>query len=84
MITMACEEPSKTDDSQVTYTPAEAVEYLRVHRGITVTVGALRQWRKRGFAQTKRVYSQGSIWTKSELDAVTPPPRSRARRDEKP
>ena len=64
------------------YTPAEAVEYLREQRGISVTVGGLRQWRNRGFAKIdpERTHTQITLWTKKELDSIQPPPGTNTKR----
>src|SRR5258708_24789933 len=58
-------------------TPEEAATYLRTERGILYSVASLRNLRRRGRAESKGVKSRTTLWTKAELDAITPTSRTR-------
>ena len=64
-------------EDQEIFLPAEAVEYLKNKRGIIISVAGLRQRRKRGTAKTARVGKRTSLWTKEELDAIQPSPKTK-------
>lgn len=70
------------EEDKELYLPSEAVEYLKKERGIIITVAGLRQRRQRGTASTGRVSKRTALWTREELDAIQPSPRTK-RVDEK-
>jgi hypothetical protein len=59
------------------FLPSEAIAYLKEKRGIIMSVANLRQRRKRGTAKAEHVGTRTSLWTKEELDAIQPSPRTR-------
>jgi len=76
------EEQASHGDEQWLFTPEQAVKYLREKRGLIITVPGLRQRRKRGTAKTSQVYKRTSLWTREELDAIKPSPRTKRVSDE--
>lgn len=66
-----------SEEEKKVYIPSEAVRYLREKRGIIMSVGNLRQRRNRGTAKAKNVYDRTSLWTKEELDAIEPSPKTK-------
>ncbi len=71
------EEQERQEGEPPRFTPEQAVKYLREKRGIIISVPGLRQRRKRGTATTGEVYKRTSLWTKEELDAIKPSPRTK-------
>jgi hypothetical protein len=69
--------------NQELYTPAEAIQYLKDHRGMHITAAALRQRRHRGTAKALKVADRVSLWTKEELDAINPSSKPGRPRKEK-
>ena len=58
-------------------TPEEAIEYLKIERGLVYAVATLRNKRRRGQAKSGNVKKRTTLWEKVELDAIKSTKRTR-------